>query len=89
MGGEIAGYHPEFPKLSRRVQYFKESQKGVNNMCEVSENFRQEGRKEGRKEERTEIIQQLLLHGNAPAFIAQNTNIPLEDILKVQQTLKA
>ena len=99
------GYHPEFPKLSQRVQYFKESQKGVNNIFEVSESFRQEGRKEGRAEGRregraegrkegraecrTEIIRQLLQHGNAPAFIAQNTNIPLEDILKVQQSVKA
>ncbi len=33
------GECPEFPKLSKRVKYFKEEQEGMNNMCEVVEAY--------------------------------------------------
>lgn len=34
-----AGVHQKFQKLSNRVQYFKESQKGVTEMCELVEEY--------------------------------------------------
>ena len=34
-----AGVHQKFQKLSKRVQYFKESQKGVTEMCELVEEY--------------------------------------------------
>ena len=33
------GVHQKFQKLSNRVQYFKESQKGVTEMCELVEEY--------------------------------------------------
>ena len=39
-----------FPALSKRVDYFKNQEEGVNEMCEWSERILQEGRKEGRIE---------------------------------------
>ena len=33
------GECPEFPKLSKRVKYFKEKQEGVNHMCEAVEEY--------------------------------------------------
>ena len=36
------GYHPVFKKLSKKVQYFKESQKGVNEMGNVFEEYHNE-----------------------------------------------
>ncbi len=37
-----AGYHPVFKKLSKKVQYFKESQKGVNEMGNVFDEYAKE-----------------------------------------------
>ena len=34
-----AGVHQKFQKLSKRVQYFKEFQKGVTEMCELVEEY--------------------------------------------------
>ena len=34
-----AGVHQKFQKLSNRVQYFKESQKGATEMCELVEEY--------------------------------------------------
>lgn len=34
----------KFPKLSRRVYYFKHNEEGIKDMCAISEEFREEGR---------------------------------------------
>lgn len=36
---ESVGEHQKFQKLSKRVQYFKKSQEGVNEMCELVEEY--------------------------------------------------
>jgi hypothetical protein len=33
------GEHEKFMKLCKRVMYFKESQEGVSNMCQVMEDY--------------------------------------------------
>lgn len=43
------GYHPIFKKLSKKVQYFKESQKGVNEMSNVFEEYAEERANDERK----------------------------------------
>lgn len=46
-----------------------------------------EGTKKGRNDERMEIISSTLLKGHAPEQIAEFNGIPLEEVLKVQESL--
>lgn len=43
-----------FPSTSKRKRYFKENEKGVNEMCAIMQEVKEEGRAEGREEGRTE-----------------------------------
>ena len=42
----------KFPRLSQRVGFFKNVKEGVNEMCEISDRLKAEGREEGRTEGR-------------------------------------
>lgn len=51
MKNSDSSYQTEtFPNIVRRVNFFKEKEKGVESMCRILEEERNEGRKEGRKE---------------------------------------
>lgn len=55
-----------FPNVVRRVKFFKEKEKGVESMCRILEEERNEGREEGRKEGSdriNELIRRLLKDG--------------------------
>ncbi|MDO5331245.1 MAG: PD-(D/E)XK nuclease family transposase [Bacillota bacterium] len=57
------GYNEKFPRISNRVNYFKEDRTGVSNMSKVMEEIRAEGKAEakaeGRSEERAEVLKVL------------------------------
>lgn len=54
---QIEVQNPHFPKLSNRVKLFKESEKGVETMCEIMERERMEGRIEGKIERDIDLFQ--------------------------------
>jgi predicted transposase/invertase (TIGR01784 family) len=90
------GENPKFKKLSNRVHYFKETQEGVQIMCELVENYAKDYAKEYVKECDREKIINLLKNGvssdiilkSFPAFtldeieslIQQVNNPPLEEV---------
>ena len=57
------GYNEQFPKISKRVSYLKESKEGVHHMCKWEEEMmaasKAEGRAEGKAEGRTEVLEVL------------------------------
>ena len=55
--------HPLFPKLSARVKYLKEEQKGVEEMCEAVEQYARERAKETAKETARENALRFLQNG--------------------------
>lgn len=58
-----SGYQTEtFPNVVKRVKFFKEKEKGVDGMCKILEEERNEGRKEGR-DRINELIRRLLKDG--------------------------
>lgn len=57
------GEHPLFPKLSARVKYLKEEQKGVEEMCEAVEQYARERAKETAKETARENALRFLQNG--------------------------
>ena len=68
---ETSSSHTAFPKLSERIQYFKEKREGIEHMSEVVERlieqkkkvWQQEARLEGRAEGRAEGLEQGLERG--------------------------
>lgn len=57
------GENKSFPRLSRRVRYFKEEQKGVSAMCELIEQYAQERAREAAKEAARETARELFYNG--------------------------
>ncbi len=57
----------KFPKLSKAVKYFKETEGGFGEMCKTVEDYAEErekiGREEGRSEERKNAIRKMLQNG--------------------------
>ena len=47
----------KFPKLSRRVYYFKHNEEGIKTMCSISEEFRQEGMQQAKQEAVLELLE--------------------------------
>ncbi|MCH5337255.1 MAG: hypothetical protein J1E03_00605 [Acetatifactor sp.] len=82
------GENPLFPKLSARVRYLKEEQKGVEQMCEAVEKYAQEKAEEAAKEAAKEVAKSsaILLFQNGVSFevvaksIKQLTRKELEKI---------
>jgi hypothetical protein len=70
------GNNPLFPKLSHRIEYFKEVQEGVLNMSNVFEEYAEEKVKEATAEVETSAAMKLLKKG-----------IPVETILEALPSL--
>lgn len=61
-----------FPRIVERVRFYKHQEKGVNEMCEITDRIRQEGRVEGKIEGKIEVVLELLEEvGKIPARIVQ------------------
>lgn len=77
-----------YPVLAERVRYLKETERGINDMCEITDRIRNEGRNEGRKEGRKEgiqfIIKKLINDGTLSLEkAAEITNFPVEKIVSL------
>ena len=49
----------KFPKLSKRVYYFKHDEEGIKDMCAISEEFRKEGISEGYQDSILELLEDI------------------------------
>ena len=49
----------KFPRLSQRVGFFKNVKEGVNEMCEISDRLKAEGKAAGKTEMKLEIAKAL------------------------------
>ena len=49
----------------------------------------EDGREEGREEERSDLIKRMLNKGKSPESIAFDTDIPVEQIVKISERLKS
>ena len=77
-----------FPKLSSKVKYFKETQKGREIMCELVENYAKEYAEEYAKEAIIEVARTMLDKGDDVAFVAERTKLSLEEVLKIKNEMK-
>lgn len=74
-----------YKELSDKVRYYKESEKGVNTMCEIWEEIKNEGKMEGKLEGKLEAkiesAQAMLRDGSLPIEkIAEFTGLSVEKI---------
>lgn len=74
------GENPHFSKLSNRVRIFKESKEGVEDMCEIMERERMEGRLEGRIEDKIDLVQKKLNKHKGLEQIADKMEETVEDM---------
>lgn len=86
------GQQAEFPRVSARVKYFKEEQKGVETMCELVEQYAQEAEqrvKEVAKEAAMETARMFLLNG-ASYEMAQKSvkNLTKEELAVIYAEVK-
>ena len=82
------GYHPVFKKLSQKVQYFKESQKGVNEMGNVFDEYAEERANERASNERKTIASKLLEDATfAVSKIAELTGLSEQEVENLKQTI--
>lgn len=80
------GEHENFQKLCNRVKYYKESQKGVDEMCQLVEDYA----KEKIRESKIDIIVSLLKNGASVDLIATSMpDIPRTMIEELNEQLKA
>ena len=57
-----------FPRIVERVRFYKHQEKGVNEMCEITDRIRQEGKIEGKIEVVLELLEEV---GKIQARIVQ------------------
>ena len=78
------GYHPVFKKLSQKVQYFKESQKGVNEMGNVFDEYAKEYADTERKTIALHLLKDALYPLNK---IAELTGLSEQEVEDLKQTI--
>ena len=86
-----ASSNEQFPRLSQRIQYFKEQKEGVELMCEAVRKYgderehrgRAEGRAEGQRREKITMVQQALKLGMPVDVIAQLVRLPVEEVKQI------
>lgn len=80
---------PRFPKLSDRIQYFKSTEKGREDMCTLVEDYAkdyaEEYAKEYAKDAVKEIARKLLRKGMDVTDVIESTGLPQEDVLKIKE----
>lgn len=64
---ETKGENPMFPRLSARVRYLKEDQRGVEQMCEAVEKYAQEKAKEAAQKAAKEAAKEAKKEAKAAA----------------------
>ena len=78
-----------YPILAEQVRYFKETEGGLQYMCKVLEEEREDGRAEGRIEGRKEAIEEMVLNalrkGHSPEEVSEFNDVPLNDVIKIKK----
>jgi len=76
--------------MAEVTRYYKESEKGVSNMCKIFDEIRGEGREEGRKEGRIDIALELIALGeDSYEKIAKVTKLSLEEVKQLAEGVPA
>ncbi|KOY81594.1 hypothetical protein I6G82_08230 [Lysinibacillus macroides] len=57
------------------------------NLKEQLQTFKQEGREEGREAERVEMAKKLIMNGQSDTFIAEITNLTMEQLKIIRKEL--
>lgn len=75
--------------MAERTRYLKENQKGIQEMCQIMEDMRnealEEGRKEGIKEGAVNIAKRMLKAGKYTLEeIADISNLSLDEVIKLK-----
>ncbi len=78
------GYHPLFKKLSQKVQYFKESQKGVNEMGNVFDEYAEKRANDERKIFAAKLLEDATF---AVSKIAELTGLSEQEVENLKQTI--
>lgn len=79
------GVHHKFQKLSKRVQYFKESQKGVTEMCELVEEYAKKYVEEEVKKAEIKTALNLLQNGISVELVVKSLPSLSEQFVKELQ----
>ena len=77
-----------YDELAKRVRFHKQDEKGVQNMCQVIEEYGDEraaeALKQGAHEKAIEAARNALAMNLTPEQAAQITGLPLEEVLELQ-----
>ena len=80
------GEHENFMNLCNRVKYFKESQKGVSEMCQLVEDYAEEYAKKRIKENNIASITMLLKNGASLELVQKSfPDFTFEEVEKIQK----
>ena len=82
-----------FPSLAERAQYFKNTKGGVESMCRIMEEVREEGRVEAFEEARNQLVYTLLLSNSEEDLLYDNRfkglNITPEEIESAKERMES
>ena len=79
---DTRGENPLFPKLSARVRYLKEDQKGVKQMCEAVEKYAQEKAKEAAKKAKKEAKKEAKAAAKSSAALLFQNGVSFDIVAK-------
>lgn len=77
--------NPRFPRLSDKIQYFKNTEKGHGEMCTLVEDYAKEYAEEYAKETLKETARKLLQKGISITDVIESTGLSEEDILAIKE----
>lgn len=77
--------NPRFPRLSDKIQYFKNTEKGRGEMCTLVEDYAKEYAEEYAKETLKETARKLLQKGISITDVIESTGLSEEDILAIKE----
>jgi predicted transposase YdaD len=81
---EDNAYNSKFPKTSAIKRRYKETEGGLDSMCEIMEELTTEAKAEGRAEVARRLI---MKQGMSLDEIAEITDLPLELVEQIQQNM--
>lgn len=80
--------HQKFQKLSKRVKYFKESQEGVSEMCQLVEEYAEEKAKKAVNEAEIKATMSFLKNGASVELVSKSLpSLSVELIKELQKKL--
>lgn len=90
---DTKGVCSDFPRISRRVKYFKEEQEGVKDMCELLEKYgierEQEGLAEGERREAKRVAKSMFEQGMSYDIVKKCIqNLSVEELDKIYEEVK-